>query len=535
MIPRVTAWLARLSRHDLLFLALFVALAVLRVALLCFSQYPLNGDDAAVGVMGQRILRGDPPPFASVADRHGGSTLVAYLAAASFALFGVSEHALKLVAVALSLAALTSVYLFVRAVSGTSEALICALLYGTTVSLIKWSFYAPGGYVLCHALLPAALWLLHQYCLAPGRAGPIHDLLLGTLCGAGVYVLEIFAPAALTALLLLVVRGSWRRRAARAAAFGVGLAAGAAPLFAFGRGLDEIRPLALAANLGGFGDRLWLTLTSHLPRMMAYENIEGFPPLRWLPNTLACATVFLGIAALLRHRGPALIEFWRARRGPGEEGAATPAEASLLAYVLVYLGLYSLHPATGRDARHLLLIEPALSILAGLGLHAALTQAAAVRIRWAAVGLVLAALLNRGWQHVRLADDNAIYGPRGTSRPETAETMIAFLGTRRVEHVITEDWDLAWRIVFRTEQRILACHALAALAPLLDDGALRRGRYAVLVFAESARDRAVARRLARSDVAFERHEVEGKAVYVFGWGTAAEPTSLHWCPEDARS
>ena len=79
------------SNADRAFVALFIVVALVRLGLLLSSQYHANGDDAAIGVMGQRILEGDRPLHPSLADRHAGSALAGYVAAGVFAVLGISH------------------------------------------------------------------------------------------------------------------------------------------------------------------------------------------------------------------------------------------------------------------------------------------------------------------------------------------------------------------------------------------------------------------------------------------------------------
>src|SRR5579862_1306357 len=177
-------------------IALFVGLAAVRVGLLLSSQNALSGDEATVGVVARHILsQGERPVFAYGADYNGGAALTAYIGAALFALFGAGETVLKTIPLAYSLAAVVVVYLFVRSAEGEAAGIWAALLYGTSVSLLKWNFDARGGYAECQLLVPVTLWVLWARVLS---GGPFEAALVGLLCGFGTYVLQMFAPVGVT-------------------------------------------------------------------------------------------------------------------------------------------------------------------------------------------------------------------------------------------------------------------------------------------------------------------------------------------------
>jgi hypothetical protein len=518
-----------LAGADRLFVLLFLSLALARLGLLVTSQSHANGDDAAIGVMAQSVLAGERPLHPSLADDHAASALAAYLAAGVFAMVGVSEAALKLPALAFGLAALVAVHGLVRSARGSAPALLVALLYGTSVALVKWNLHAPGGYVASHALFAAAFWLLLARATVAGRCRPIHDAALGLLCGLATSHLVLFAPAAATVGAWLACAGANRPLPGRAARFVLAFAAGSLPLALFGRGAAQHGPGAYLTNLGALPLRFAEALALHVPRMLSYDNIERAPPLRLLPNLLAYAVLLAGIALLAACRGPALVARLR-RAAPGRPGRR-PLEGPLAAYVVAYLVLYALHPWAGGDARHLLPLEPALSILAGLGFWEALSRSTGALARGAAVAVLGAGLANAAAEHVRLARDPAIAGARGPVDATLAPAMAALLERAGVTQLATDDWDLAWRVSFLTRRRIVGCHAASEQRDWLALPERKRARYAVAVLAGSRRDRALARRSQQAGFAVVRHVVGHKALHVFG-GEGAAPLGEGWCPPD---
>jgi hypothetical protein len=218
----------------------------------------------------------------------------------------------------------------------------------------------------------------------------------------------------------------------------------------------------------------------------------------------------------------------------GSGGWPVPLEAPVLIYSVLYLLLYAVHPLAGTEARYLLPLEPSLSILAGLGLHEAMSRARnSPVLGWTAGALAAIAIANGAVQYVRLFGDDSVRGARGPVDPKTAPAVAAFLDQLVVRYVVTDDWDLAWRMSFHTRGRIVGCHAVSdQRAWLARRDGRRTWRYAVVVRAGSHRDRVLEQRVARAGLPAERHVVLDRAVHVLGrpGGTAEVPEG--WCPAD---
>jgi hypothetical protein len=484
-----------------------------RLALLLGSQRALNGDDAAIAVMALRIVAGEWPLQASVADSHGGSSLAAYVVAPLFALLGPSEAAFKLFPLLARMAALLLVWTLVRRERGAVAALLVALLFASSVALPRWSFYAAGGYTLCLAWLPLTLLLLLRSARPGGTARDA--LAVGLACGFGVFLLETFVAAALVCLgtlLLLPAPGRGRRVAACAA----GMVVGVAPLAAVGRGAAELQPALVLAGVSDAPRALFRALTHDLVAFHAAANLEGMPPLCLAPNVVAYGALGIGLGLLLLGARPAR----------AEAHAVPSLELVLLAYVSVYLILYALNPRAGEDARFLVPLEPALSMLAGLGLCSGFQAGAWPRA--AATAALAMALLNSAAEHARLAGDHRVQGPRGFRHPAHTQALLSHLETRGTRHVFTEEWDHAWRLVFSSRRRIEACHGVSALRDLVASGRQHDARFAVIVSSGSRQDAAVARRLRNEGIASERSVVAGFAVHIFG-GPSGPKAPPDWC------
>lgn len=102
------------TRHRA-FLALLLLTVALRLAILFHAQTHVHSDEAIIGLMGMRILEGRLfPVYMAGQVFNGGAAMEAYLAAASFAVFGAEVVPLKGCIVLLSLLSLAALYSVVR-------------------------------------------------------------------------------------------------------------------------------------------------------------------------------------------------------------------------------------------------------------------------------------------------------------------------------------------------------------------------------------------------------------------------------------
>src|SRR5256886_16097136 len=99
-------------RRHAFFIALLVAVAAARFAILFASQTHVHSDEAIIGLMGKHILEERQFPFYMYGQPYNaGAAWEAYLASVAFALFGVGVVPLKGCIVVLSLLCL---FLFYR-------------------------------------------------------------------------------------------------------------------------------------------------------------------------------------------------------------------------------------------------------------------------------------------------------------------------------------------------------------------------------------------------------------------------------------
>src|SRR5262249_5323764 len=181
---------------------------------------------------------------------------------------------------------------------------------------------------------------------------------------------------------------------------------------------------------------------------------------------------------------------------------------------------YSLHPLAGAEARHLLFLEPVLSILTGLGLAELLLAGveSGAAVGWRAVlALLLLGVFaaDRGLQVIHLARDDTIYRPLGRSGPALAPEMLRFRDGHGVDHIMSEDWDLSWRLVFASGERIPATHSSLWLGRLLREQPwLHAEHWAVILPGGEAADLAHVRRLLARQASVVPQHVAGRDVYL---------------------
>ena len=150
-------------------------------------NYVIDSDEAIVGLMAKHIYEGKTIPTFYYGQHYMGS-LEAILAAASFAIFGLSNFALKLVPLLFSVAFIPLMYLLVRQCATRPVALLTALLIAIPPApLVVWSSKARGGFieVICIGtlgLLTSFIWL--------NRARPalLLTAITGLLLGLGWWV-----------------------------------------------------------------------------------------------------------------------------------------------------------------------------------------------------------------------------------------------------------------------------------------------------------------------------------------------------------
>lgn len=180
-----------------LFLILLIVGTLCRVWLLCDHELVNGGevdvylaDEGIVGLMGKHILEGREFPIFFYGQHYLGA-LEAYLAAFSFALFGVSTAALRAVTFASSFALLACVYVFTRrSYCEDAARWATAMVALGPMYFLQWNFKARGGFVEHLVLLFVIMILFWGYAFAGSRSTR-SALWLGLVSGLAFWVNQL--------------------------------------------------------------------------------------------------------------------------------------------------------------------------------------------------------------------------------------------------------------------------------------------------------------------------------------------------------
>lgn len=395
-------------------LALLLVVAVgFKVALLFTSQSMADGDEAVTGLMAKHILeRGTHPVYPYGIQYGAGSGVEAHLAALLFAVFGISDIALKAAGGIVWLATLVLVWAAAARMGGAWAGCAAALLYGYAPQAAEWSLKVGGGHGVAVLLAFAAVVLIERG--APRYAAaallplavvahPIVAPFCLALAGYLLWKGDGSADRMFTALSLGVV-GALVWSVLRPPSTGVWNPAA--------RGFDASGLLAaLPAVVGG--------------AFAANLNARALPPLPYLLVSLGWLAALATLAA--RASGPS--RRWL--------------------YLVAPLGVLASVRATDLAPRHLLLLYPLGCIVLAAGL-------ATVRHR----RTLLAALVVAGAAvQVHVMFDPAVHGPdpqdRGVLR-DNVRDVLAALDARGVRYVYCFDPMFQWNLVWSSRENVIA-------------------------------------------------------------------------------
>ncbi len=273
-------------------------------------------------------------PIARLYDNAAGQLLVGLLALPSYALFGSSYLALKLVPLLLGAATLVLVWKSVDELADRRAADASALLFALApTTLTKYSLMASGNHFETLAFTALALWCWVR--VQRRGASPVRLALFGATCGFALFVfLGALTPIALLLLAHFGLRGL-RASLRDAPWLGAGFAVGLAPLVGLNlatgaRGLEFLHAKFGASDKSFDGgaalERLGEFVFEHLPAATQFRDLGPVPAsvARW-----AFFAVFaLSYVALLPLAARTLRELFRrwfaraaAPSGPEPAGA----------------------------------------------------------------------------------------------------------------------------------------------------------------------------------------------------------------------
>jgi len=285
-------------RRHALFVAVFVIVAAAWLTILLTSQTHVHSDEAIIGLMGKHILEGRYFPFYMYGQSYNaGAAWEAYLAAIAFALFGVSVISLKSCILVLSLLCLVLFYRMCLALYDQRTALLAAIVFVLTPSLLKWHFQV-RGYSWYFLSIPILTMLFTS--IASDRA-PKQTMLFffGLASGVSIWCLELAMPIVAVFWMLLILSRKLSLKNA-AVAFG-GCVVGYLPVVACNlmHHFNNWRYLLVESPGGGFQS---LFQFSTYGRIFLDEMPKFFGPdtvLWYYPDKPASGYVFYGIAVLV--------------------------------------------------------------------------------------------------------------------------------------------------------------------------------------------------------------------------------------------
>ncbi|HEY2568553.1 MAG TPA: hypothetical protein VGI25_04455 [Candidatus Udaeobacter sp.] len=378
-----------------------ILLATAWFAILLTSQTHVHSDEAIIGLMGKHILEGRYLPFYMYGQPYNaGAAWEAYLAAAAFAIFGISVISLKSCIVVLSLLCIFLFYRMCLALYDERTSLLATILFALAPSLLKWHFQV-RGYSWYFLSIPV-LTMLFASIESAGDAKRKTVFFFGLACGISVWCLELAIPLVGALWMLLVLR---RRFSLATAAVGLlGFVIGYTPVIAFNctHHFGNWRYVFIERLGGGFSSLLHLSVFA---RIFVNEMPKFFGPdtiLWYYPETPAVGYLFYGIALLAVGmamwpfaRSP--LKIIRALRGDLSDQAQKRdfdmlvlTAASFVPYLTQPLGVPSyffggcffLSVLTGRMLQRLFSSSRTLPQLIGVGaLSTILVAAVAVMIR----------------------------------------------------------------------------------------------------------------------------------------------------------
>jgi hypothetical protein len=282
-------------RRHAFFLVLLCAAAVSRFVLLFTSQTHVHSDEAIIGLMGKHIAAGLYfPCYMYGQNYNAGAAWEAYLAAASYRVFGFGAVPLKACIVCVSLGCLVLFYVAACRFYGRQTAALASLAFALSPSLLKWHFQV-RGYSWYFLSLPLLLVL---FCSVDERPSPKggRTFLFGLASGVFVWCLELVLAPVGALWLLLAVR---RKLSLSDAAMGVlGFVAGYLPAVAFNlsHSLSNWREVFFTKTGGGSSvfslATAWEILSQEMPKFFGPDTV-----LWYFPEKPVSGYVFYAIAA----------------------------------------------------------------------------------------------------------------------------------------------------------------------------------------------------------------------------------------------
>jgi 4-amino-4-deoxy-L-arabinose transferase-like glycosyltransferase len=451
--------------------------AGLRGAILFAGQRGLRSDEAVVGLMAKHIFtRGETPVFLYGQAYGGGHAMAAYLAAPLFALFGSSEILLTGISVVLSLVSVWLVWLIVRRHVGEAAAILAAALYAFSPPVVYQSYLVNGGTEAFLLALLALHFFLRSY--AGEGPDPRGQFLAGIFGGLAYWAMDYTLLYPVVFALLWLARGPlgfsqarpegtrmggsaerWRALARLAGGFLVGCL----PLLAYNARHDfehfrEMYAPAAGASAGfleHFFGALWRVFSGDLAAFFGgdIDDVHPAGPAAWIHAVVAV----LAVAILIYRNRAAIALFPKSRR--------VPATLLPAVFVIVYLGMYGVAKFSLpelRTPRYLLPLCPFVSIAIAI-----VVAGWAGARRWA--GLAVIALLVGAGASASLQIGMRPWHEEHLVRTSGAEiAKLAAAVEERDIRVAFAPYEIQWRLMFATDERVVATSLWISPGPSLD-------------------------------------------------------------------
>ena len=276
----------RLSwRLALLLVLLFL---VIKLPFLFFSPYTIDEEEVKPGAIGYLLLTDWRLPLSQyVLGGYEGGALVVGIASIPFqALLGTTVLSYKIMALCVTLGILLLGAALLSRIGGPLAGLLAGLLVvASPPYLTQFQFILWGNYLETVFLTLLAMYLFHGI-VFEGKDAPLRPLLLGLVCGLGVFIHYGFAVTPV-ALLLIWYWTDHRLPARRALwLFLAGIAAGFSPWIAYnvGHGFagmdrvsDGLAAIPLSARAAGFLDNLKNLLVRDYAMTWHFKDLGGVP------------------------------------------------------------------------------------------------------------------------------------------------------------------------------------------------------------------------------------------------------------------
>jgi len=509
-------------KRKYLILILLLALA-LRLGLLLSDQRYVDGDEAVVGMMAKHILtRGERPLFYYGQPYGGGHIIEAYLTSFFYVLFGFSSITLKLVPLIFSLGIIALTYLLLERFFNERIAILSGLLLAVSSPFMKSSLKV-NGYIETIFFCLLSLFLFSTIYFENKREYS-RIVLFGLVCGLSCYLFDFALFYLLTYLLFFFVRD---KRCFFRKSF----------LIFFPPFLLGISPL------------IWVNLKTNF--LQVKHLIHGPPLLFEGPEELSQTFQFLfNVRDFFIHDLPAFhgsgaihlfvekISFFswihyliflsslvflivlekRSLKGlflgllPGKRFSPS-AETWIICYFFIFIILYSFSPYAGGCPRFLLPLCPFIPVVIALFLNWLWERS---RIQRAVSILLLVLLLFIGLKSdISLAKSDEVIDGKIRTSGKLASQIVKFLDDQDIRYIYTT-YFLKWRIIFESNERIIASHKHHGTLhryPLYERIVERAEDFAYVFHIEDLSCKYLENYLKENGIQYEKEAIDGVAIY----------------------